>query len=177
MYLPETIYTKLALRSIQEFLETGKTTQVESETIPEELLEKKSCFVSLHIAKNSNLRGCIGTIEPVRDNLFYEIIKNAVSSVSRDTRFKPLSMAELDEIELSVDVLSAPKQRNNLINHNPKTHGLIISDGNYRRGVLLPDLEGVDTTQQQRNIVLQKAGILPNEVDVEYYTFRVERFH
>ena len=175
MYKPETIYTELALKSIQEFLETGKVIHLSSQTIPELLLVKKSCFVSLHIAKNSNLRGCIGTIQPVQENLFHEIIKNAVSSASRDSRFKPLSIEELDLIEISVDVLSIPEKKENLSNHNPKTHGLIISDGNYRRGVLLPNLEGIDTVEQQVDIVMEKAGIY-DHINLEYYTFTVERF-
>lgn len=177
MYLPKTIYTEIALKSIKEFLETGKTTGVEKETIPVELFEKKACFVSLHIAKNDDLRGCIGTIEPVRENLFYEIIRNAVSSATRDSRFNSLKIDELDSIKLSVDVLSVPEKTTDLSNHNPKTHGLIISDGNYRRGVLLPNLEGIDTAEEQINIVMRKAGIYANDANLEYYTFTVERFH
>ena len=177
MYIPKTIYTKIALKSIKEFLETGRTTKIESEEIPIELREKKACFVSLHIAKNNNLRGCIGTIEPVRENLYQEIIKNAVSAASRDTRFNPLALSEFNSITLSVDVLSIPKKKNDLQNHNPKTHGLIISDGNYRRGILLPNLEGIDTAQQQEDIVMQKAGIHLTNSNLKYYTFTVERFH
>ena len=177
MYLPKTIYTEIALKSIKEFLETGKTTGVEKETIPAELFAKKACFVSLHIAKNDDLRGCIGTIEPVRENLFYEIIRNAVSSATRDSRFNSLNIDELDSIKLSVDVLSVPEKTTDLSNHNPKTHGLIISDGNYRRGVLLPNLEGINTAEEQINIVLRKAGISKKEPNLEYYTFTVERFY
>lgn len=177
MYIPKTIYTELALKSITEFLKTGQVTQVKLSKIPKELKLKKACFVSLHIAENTDLRGCIGTIEPVEENLFHEIIRNAISSATRDSRFNALTTEELPSIQLSVDVLSVPELKHDLSNHNPKTHGLIISDGNYRRGLLLPNLEGVDTVDQQVGIVMQKASLSTSDSNLEYYTFTVERFY
>lgn len=177
MYHPKSIYTEIALKSIQEFLQFGSTENIEQIEIPNELLVQKSCFVSLHLSKNNDLRGCIGTIEPVEENLFYEIIRNSISSATRDRRFNPLSIKELDNIEISVDVLSTPEKKSDLSHHNPKTHGLIISDKNHRRGVLLPNLEGVDTKEQQIEIVKRKAVIAKYETALEYFTFTVERFH
>lgn len=177
MYLPKSIYTQIALEAIKEYLETGKTKTVRAQEIPRELKERKSCFVSLHIAKNDDLRGCIGTIEPVEDNLFLEIIRNAVSAATRDSRFRPLTTEEIKEISISVDVLSLPVEVNDLSNHNPKTHGLIISDNNFRKGVLLPNLEGIDTAEKQISIVKRKAGIYEYEKNLKYYTFTVDRFY
>ncbi len=177
MFQPRSIYTDLAFRTIVEFLTSGNTYAIEQEIIHDSLALKRSCFVSIHLAKTADLRGCIGTIRPVYDSLFLEIIRNAVSAATRDPRFKALTLKELDNIVLSVDVLSTPVKVDNLLGHNPKTHGLIISDGNYKQGVLLPDLEGIDTAEQQAAIVKQKAGIFSYATNLNYFTFTVERFH
>ncbi|MEQ8175857.1 MAG: AmmeMemoRadiSam system protein A [Syntrophomonadaceae bacterium] len=129
-------------------------------------------FVSLK--KNGQLRGCIGTIQPVYDNLAEEIAANAVSAGTRDPRFMPVSPTEMDSLSCSVDVLGAaePCQRQDL---NPKRYGVIVTSG-QRRGLLLPDLEGVDTVEQQLAIALQKAGIKANE-PYAIERFEVKRYH
>jgi len=177
MFVPKSIYTDLAFRSIAEYLTQGNTYVIEQESIAPPLLQQKSCFVSIHLAQNCDLRGCIGTITPVYDSLFFEIIHNAVSAATRDPRFSSLTLRELQKIQLSVDVLSIPIKVENLLGHNPKTHGLIISDSKGRKGVLLPDLEGIDTAKQQEEIVKKKAGIYWGETNLNYFTFTVERFH
>ncbi len=173
----KSIYTKIAFESIQHFLNYRNTDALFEQVIPDALLVQKACFVTLHVAKNGYLRGCIGTLEPVYEHLFSEIVHNAVAAATRDTRFEPLTLAELQTIDISVDVLTKPKKQTDLSNHNPKTHGLIISDGLYRRGVLLPDLEGIDSAEQQISIVKRKAGIAAYETNLEYFTFQVERFY
>ncbi len=176
MFVPRTIYTDLAFRSILEFLTSGNTLAIEKESINPLLAQKQACFVSIHLAKSGYLRGCIGTIKPFYDSLFLEIIRNAVAAATRDPRFNALTYSEMKEIELSVDVLSIPVKIQNLLGHNPKTHGLIISDSNFKQGVLLPDLEGIDTAEQQENIVKRKAGIASNATNLSYFSFTVERF-
>jgi len=176
MFVPRTIYTDLAFRSILEFLTSGNTLAIEKESINPLLAQKQACFVSIHLAKSGDLRGCIGTIKPFYDSLFLEIIRNAVAAATRDPRFNALTYSEMKEIELSVDVLSIPVKIQNLLGHNPKTHGLIISDSNFKQGVLLPDLEGIDTAEQQENIVKRKAGIASNATNLSYFSFTVERF-
>jgi AmmeMemoRadiSam system protein A/AmmeMemoRadiSam system protein B len=128
--------------------------------------QKAGAFVSLK--KNGQLRGCIGTTSAVYSDMAQEIAHNAISAGSRDPRFAPVEAAELDDIIYSVDVLGAaePCSREDL---DPKRYGVIVSKG-HRRGLLLPDLEGVDTVEEQLYIALNKAGISPSE------DYKIERF-
>jgi AmmeMemoRadiSam system protein A len=130
-------------------------------------------FVSLHCP--AGLRGCIGTIEPVCDSVAEEIIANAISAATRDPRFSPVGADELDGLEVSVDVLTAPEAVRSLDDLDPKTYGVIVQCGG-RRGLLLPDLEGVDDAQTQVAIALRKAWIRPRE-RYQLYRFRVLRYH
>jgi len=121
------------------------------------------------------LRGCIGTLEPVRANLALEIRENAISAGTQDYRFSPVQKEELPELEYSVDVLSRPEPVRSISELDPKRYGVIVRQGS-RSGVLLPDLEGVETAQQQVDIAMQKAGIRPGtKVDLE--RFEVRRFY
>lgn len=132
---------------------------------------RAGAFVSLK--KKGQLRGCIGTIESAYGNLAEEIAANAVSAATRDYRFLPVQKEELGELVYSVDVLGEPEpcHREDL---DPGKYGVIVSQG-HRRGLLLPDLEGVDTVEQQLSIALQKAGISPNE-DFHMERFEVKRY-
>jgi hypothetical protein len=144
------------------------------ETLPKDLFNKKrGCFVSLH-KSSGELRGCIGTIMPVYDNLIMEIRENAIAAATSDPRFPPLSPKELDDLVISVDVLSDLEKVNDINELDPKIFGIVVKSG-YKRGVLLPDLEGVDTVEEQLRIVKLKAGIYKNE-PIEIYKFTVERF-
>lgn len=118
---------------------------------------REACFVSIK-NKDGSLRGCIGTILPTQSNLAREIMANAVSAATRDPRFPPLTTGELDEVVFSVDVLSPPEKIDNPDQLDPARWGVIISKGPYR-GLLLPDLEGVDTVEKQLAIAAQKAGL------------------
>ncbi|MFO7865175.1 MAG: AmmeMemoRadiSam system protein A [Salinivirgaceae bacterium] len=148
-------YAKVAREAVTAFLKEGKRLKKPDNCDPAFLL-KRACFASIH-TKKGDLRGCIGTIEPQFDNLFNEIVQNAISAATRDPRFAAVKAKELDSIYFTVDVLSVPEVTtpNDL---DPKRFGLIITDG-YRKGVLLPNLEAVDTAQQQIDIVKRKAGI------------------
>ena len=177
MFKPKTIYAKIAFDSITEYLKTGKAVDTNKALTEKELLQKKACFVTLR-SRNGNLRGCIGTLSPVYNNLFTEIVKNAISSAVNDSRFPKLTIDELTEISLSVEVLSEPEKIDSINKLNPQKYGLIISDGSYRRGVLLPDIEGVDTVEEQINIVKQKAGIYElNNDKLEFYRFTTEKYY
>jgi AmmeMemoRadiSam system protein A len=118
---------------------------------------KRACFVSIKTLAG-DLRGCIGTIEPQCPSLDLEIMANAVSSSTRDPRFPPMTSAELPGVVFSVDVLSKPERISGMNDLDPLRWGIIVSKG-MRRGVLLPDLEGVDTVQMQIEIASRKAGI------------------
>lgn len=161
-------WVKLARRSLETYVKTGQRLTNLPEDLPTEMTTQQAgAFVSLH--KNGQLRGCIGTIAPTCDNLAWEIVQNAVSACSRDPRFSPVRPDELDELEYSVDVLGAPEPVDSPAALDPKTYGVIVSCGG-RRGLLLPDLDGVDSVEAQLSIALQKGGIRENE------TYKIERF-
>lgn len=161
-------WVKLARRSLETYVKTGQRLTSLPENLPAEMTTQQAgAFVSLH--KNGQLRGCIGTIAPTCDNLAWEIVQNAVSACSRDPRFSPVRPDELDELEYSVDVLGAPEPVDSPAALDPKTYGVIVSCGG-RRGLLLPDLDGVDSVEAQLSIALQKGGIRENE------TYKIERF-
>ncbi len=134
---------------------------------------RAGCFVSIH-KKNGELRGCIGTILPTCDNLSSEIINNAISAC-QDPRFEPVKKEELDDLNISVDVLSEPEPITSPKSLNPKKYGVIVKSRDGRRGLLLPDLEGVDSPDYQISIAKDKAGILPKE-PVQLYRFTVKRY-
>ncbi len=160
-------YVRLARQSLEYHIRTGKTLSV-PEDLPEEMLKMRAgTFVSIH--KHGKLRGCIGTIEPTARNVALEIIRNAVSASTRDPRFDPVTPEELPWLEINVDVLGKPEKISSISELDVKRYGVIVSCG-YRRGLLLPDLEGVDTPQQQVSIAMQKGGIR----DSDSYT--LERF-
>lgn len=161
-------WVKLARCSLETYVKTGQRLTSLPEDLPAEMTTQQAgAFVSLH--KNGQLRGCIGTIAPTCDNLAWEIVQNAVSACSHDPRFSPVRPDELDELEYSVDVLGAPEPVDSPAALDPKTYGVIVSCGG-RRGLLLPDLDGVDSVEAQLSIALQKGGIRENE------PYKIERF-
>ena len=127
--------------------------------------------MSLH--EHGQLRGCIGTIAPVRKSLAEEVIRNGVAAATEDPRFAPVRPEELPHLEYSVDVLGEPEAVDNLEQLDPERYGVIVTRG-HRRGLLLPDLEGVDTVFDQIAIAKQKAGIRPDE-QVHLERFEVVR--
>jgi hypothetical protein len=137
-----------------------------------EMKQRAGVFVS--IKKFGALRGCIGTFEPTQENVAEEIINNAISSATRDPRFAPVTEAELPHLSYSVDVLTKPEPVENTDQLDPKKYGVIVECGR-RRGLLLPDLEGVNSVAQQIEICCQKAGIHSRE-PVKLYRFEVRRY-
>ena len=135
--------------------------------------QKAACFVSIHEA--GDLRGCIGTLEPCRDSLASEIIDNAISACARDPRFAPVRPDELPSLEINVDLLTVPEAVDSVAELDPARFGVIVSRGGLR-GVLLPDLDGVDTVDQQLAIAKRKAGIAPDE-PVALERFEVTRHY
>jgi uncharacterized protein len=142
---------------------------------PSELLSARAgCFVSIKTT-DGDLRGCIGTIDPVKDMLADEIIANAIGSATRDPRFPPVRADELPNLKYSVDVLSAPESCA-LDDLDPKTFGVIVEDDSgFHRGVLLPNLEGISTAAQQVEIAARKAGIAPG-YPVKLFRFCADRY-
>ena len=164
-------YVQLAWQSVESYVRHGRVLRV-PDGLPATLTGRRAgAFVSIH--KQGRLRGCIGTISPTRDSLAEEIIHNAVSAASRDPRFDPIRPDELPWLEINVDVLGEPEDIASEAELDVKRYGVIVRKG-HRRGLLLPDLEGVDTVRQQVDIARQKAGIGLNE-KVSLQRFEVVR--
>ncbi len=169
----EDALVSLAEEVIRSYVRSGEVPPP-PDPVPPEMSARAGVFVSLHTG-NGDLRGCIGTFEPSTENTATEIIQNAVSAATADPRFAPVRPDELDDLEVSVDVLSAPEPVRSLDELDPKRYGVIVQSG-WRRGLLLPDLEGVDTVSRQVGIAMRKAGIGPDE-EVALFRFTVERHH
>lgn len=175
-----TPYVKLARATIEQFIKTGRKLKFPAdlpaglaEALPEEATkERAGAFVSVH--KNGMLRGCIGTIGPVQDSIAEEIISNAISAVSRDPRFERVREDELELLEINVDILGKPENIDGPDQLDVKRYGVIVSCG-ARKGLLLPDLEGVDTVEEQIDIARRKGGISPND-DYRLQRFEVVRY-
>ena len=160
-------FVRLARLSLETYLKTGKRLKL-PQGLPKELTERRAgVFVSLK--KHGRLRGCIGTIEGVTGSIAEEIIRNAVSAGVEDPRFERVTENELDELVYSVDVLSEAEDVESVSELDEERYGVIVSKG-MRRGLLLPNLEGVNSPTQQIDIALQKGGISKSE------TYRIQRF-
>lgn len=162
---------RLAKETVESFVRHGRLPAKPKEPSPE-MKERAGVFVS--IKKRGQLRGCIGTFEPRCKTVLEEVMANAVSSATRDPRFPPISEEELYELTYSVDVLTKPGLVDDSSALDPRKYGLIVQCG-PRRGLLLPDLEGVDAVEQQIEICRMKAGILPDE-PIKLYRFQVRRY-
>ena len=161
-------WVRLARLSLETYVKTGKRLDDLPDGLPDDMTGRTAgAFVSLHA--HGQLRGCIGTTGPTTASVAWEIVQNAVSACSRDPRFAPVRADELDSLEYSVDVLGAPEPIDSPAQLDVKRYGVIVSCGG-RRGLLLPDLEDVDTVEQQIDIARQKGGISARE----HYT--LERF-
>ena len=172
------IYVRLARLSVESYVRDRKRLKIPSdigsvsqgEQIPDQLINTRAgAFVSIH--KHGRLRGCIGTIAPVADCLAQEIANNAISASTRDPRFDPITEDELPMLDINVDVLGEPEDIDSKDMLDVKRYGVIVSTRDGRRGLLLPDLEGVDTVDYQVAIAMQKGGIRPDE---KYYLQRFE---
>ena len=130
-------------------------------------------FVS--IKKEGQLRGCIGTIQAVRGNVAEEIVENAVSASSSDPRFSPVGPEELEKLTISVDVLGETQKIDSPDQLDVKRYGVVVTRG-YRRGLLLPNLDGIDTVEDQIRIAKQKAGIGEQE-EAQLERFEVIRHY
>ncbi|SCY89484.1 AmmeMemoRadiSam system protein A [Alkaliphilus peptidifermentans] len=175
----ENIYVSLARAAVEEWVhsqhyldwETYQDLILQGDIVEELEHKRAGAFVSLH--NNGQLRGCIGTIGPTKDNIAEEIIYNAIQAASEDTRFYPIRNSELEDLEIKVDVLHEIEDIKGLDELDVKKYGVIVeADG--KRGLLLPNLEGIDTVAEQVEIAKQKANINESE-KIKLYRFKVTR--
>ncbi len=164
--------TNLARRSLETYVREGRIIPVPEN--PAACLQGRAgVFVTLH--EYGVLRGCIGTIAPTRDSIAEEIIYNAIAAGTEDPRFRPVTKGELPDLTYSVDILSPLERVDSPDDLDPHRYGVLVRKGG-RQGLLLPDLEGIDTVEEQVAIAKEKAGIPRTDKDVELYRFTVERY-
>lgn len=167
----ENNYIKLAKKAVQKAVtgENPEGIQDLKESLPD---ESRGVFVTLK-KTSGELRGCIGTYTPVTESIGEEIIRNASSAALEDPRFSPVKPDELEELTISVDILSQPEvcEKDDL---NPDKYGIIVEKGT-RSGLLLPDLEGIDSVEEQLEVTKNKAGIPPSDRNFVIKRFKVER--
>ena len=167
----EDVYVRLARRSLETYVKSHGYVDLPY-GLPRELTQTQAgVFVSLK--KDGRLRGCIGTILPTQRSLAAEILHNAISAGTKDPRFSPVTADELPDLVYDVDVLTTPEPITDKKQLDVKRYGVIVASGN-RRGLLLPDLAGVDSVDQQIDIARRKGNIGP-KAKVALYRFEVVR--
>ena len=164
----------LARRAVESFVLGRQVVEPEHAADSSLLSQKSACFVSIKTVERQ-LRGCVGTIEPEHDSLAKEVVENAIKAATRDPRFRPVSAEELSLLRYSVDVLGGLEPV--AIEHlDPSGFGVgVTNESRTRRGLLLPNLEGIRTASQQVGVAARKAGIAPDE-PLKLYRFRTRRF-
>ena len=166
----------LARRTIETYLRENTRIEPPADPSPE-MQDQAGAFVTIH--RHGQLRGCIGTIHPTRASLAEEVIENAIAAATRDPRFPPVRADELPELEIKVDVMGRPEPVEGVDQLDPERYGLIVESQSHpwKRGLLLPDLEGIDTAEKQLHWTRHhKAGITDPEEPVQLYRFEVRRY-
>ncbi len=163
---------KIAKDAVELYVREGKMLPAGDADLSPDLRERAGVFVCLKI--NGNLRGCIGTFQPMEPTIASETVKNAISAATCDPRFLCVRTEDLDRIEYTVDVLTPPEPVADMSALDAGKYGVIVQTGG-RRGLLLPDIEGVDTVKEQIAIAMQKAGI-PQGTPINLFRFEVKRY-
>jgi len=180
----------LAKFTVENYIREGKMISSPAD-LPKEFLKKRvGTFVT--IEKNGQLRGCIGTYLPIRENIAEEVIYNAIAAATEDYRFGPIEKKELSSLSYTVYILNEPELTKDLKELDPKKYGIIVKtipikvptgidvvfNGHFvaKTGLLLPDLDGVDTIEKQISIACQKGGIDPTREKIFIYKFTVEKY-
>jgi len=180
----------LAKTTVETYIKECKIMKPSADLPSEFLTRKAGVFVT--IEKNGELRGCIGTYLPIQENIAEETIRNAISAATRDYRFNPIQEKELPDLSYTVYILNTPELITDLREFDPKKYGIIVKtapithpngtdvvfNGHFtsKTGLLLPDLEGVDTVKQQISICCQKGGIDPKKEKIIIYRFTVKKY-
>jgi AmmeMemoRadiSam system protein A len=170
-------YIKLAKNSIETYIKTGRKIGIPKNLPGKFFNARKGVFVTIYKKSNpeKQLRGCIGTFLPTKENIAREIIDNAISAAVDDYRFNLITKDELDYLEYEVSLLNPPEQIDSIKSLNPKIYGVIVKSMDGKTGLLLPDIDSVETPEQQISISCQKAGIDSEREKIELYRFTVEK--
>jgi AmmeMemoRadiSam system protein A len=171
---------QLARATIEKYVREGKRLRPADAPLPIEG-SPAGVFVTIHKASSGELRGCIGTIEPTEASLAQETINNAIAAATRDPRFPPIGPRELNDLVIDVSVLFPPESIDSVAQLDPRHYGVIVqspsagSQRGGRRGLLLPDIPGIDDAETQISYARQKAWIGPDE-PVQLFRFKVEKY-
>lgn len=166
-------FVQLARRTIETYVREGRV--LRSEEAPRPVAgDPAGVFVTIHTHSTHDLRGCVGTITPTKPTLAQEIISNAISAAVHDRRFEPIAAGELDDLALEVSVLHPAERISSVTQLDPRRYGVIVQNG-WRRGLLLPDIPGVDDPEMQVDIARQKAWIGPDE-RLDLWRFQVDKY-
>lgn len=166
----------LAYNTIEQFVSDGVKIDPPA-SLSGEMGRQAGAFVTIH--RHGQLRGCIGTIQATQENVAQEVIDNAIAAASRDPRFPPITRDELADLDVKVDVLGEPEPVAGVEDLDPKRYGLIVQsmDHPWKRGLLLPDLEGIDTAEKQLHWTrYHKADITDPDEPVQLFRFEVNRY-
>lgn len=164
---------QLAKETVELYIIEKKIREIREEELLPEFKGQAGVFVCLKL--NGFLRGCIGTFQPSEATIAHETVRNAISAATCDPRFMCVRAEELKGLEYTVDVLTQPEPVKDKGELDARRYGVIVQAGG-RRGLLLPDLDGVDTVEEQIGIAMQKAGIPPG-IPVSLFKFEVKRYH
>ena len=173
-------YVKLARLVIETYIKAGEKIEA-PKNLPEKFFNcQKGVFVTIYekndIGSEKQLRGCIGTFIPIKENVAQEIIDNAISAATTDYRFSPIVKSELSSLVYEVSLLNPPEQIDSTKDLDAKKYGVIVRSKNGKTGLLLPDIKGVETPEHQIEIACQKAGINLDEEKIELFRFTVSKY-
>jgi len=167
-------YLELAKKAVEEYVRNHKIIDVPTELPPEFYTQRAGAFVSLH--KDTELRGCIGTYLPTRKNIAEEIIYNAIAAATEDYRFNSITVQDLPKISYEIYILEAPEPIKSTSQLDPKKYGILIKTDSRKSGLLLPDLEGINTAKEQFSAVCEKCGADPESEKIELFRFQAKKY-
>lgn len=176
MFKAKTNYAKIAFDTILFYVSTGQIRKNDENKISADLKLKRACVVSIYDS-NNNLRGCIGDMFPKNKYLYDEIIENAIAAASKDKRYNPLSKEELNQIKVTVDVLSMPQKVETFNDIKPQKYGLYVKDKGGSSGFVMPGTKGIKTTDQLIEAAKKAAGLTNKEnKELEFMYFKSARY-
>lgn len=167
-------YLELAKKAVEEYVKNRKIFEVPKNLPVEFYTQRAGAFVSLH--EGAELRGCIGTYLPTRKNIAEEIIYNAVSAATEDYRFNSIVAQDLPKLNYEVYILEAPEPIENIKQLDPKKYGILIKTSAGKSGLLLPDLDGINTAEEQFSAVCQKCGADLESEKIELFRFKARKY-